>query len=303
MKGCKSELADPMEPMNEFDDRVAVKALIDQHREKIDKTKAGLRNNTLYDPTKHDDLWILRFLLSHKFRSTKAIRAAEHTLAFRSEHKLDDADIRPYAPGGGEYMHGNPQSDALQQYLKHCKDDALKCVLPNPQRGVIILLNMPSIDQHAVVEHVSEEDWLPAFLYINEWSFQWLDYITRTTGRLTKTIRLCDTKGSAMKHINRESTRRDGEAMGKMEDVYPQLLQALFLCNVPTWVQIPWRILRPIMPKRVVEKFDFINPNQNQHEKERLLRYMSNDHLPERFGGNNAEWPVQFALLPSPNMW
>jgi hypothetical protein len=58
--------------------------------------------------------------------------------------------------------------------------------------------------------------------------------------------------------------KRDGEAMGIMEDCYPQLLQSIFICNPPVWIQIPWRMFRPFLPKRVVSKFDFIAPEKNE---------------------------------------
>ena len=66
MQGFDVAIADPIEPVNEHDDRVSVKDLIKEHREKIDKIREGIQDDPLYDPTRHDDLWIVRFWLSHK---------------------------------------------------------------------------------------------------------------------------------------------------------------------------------------------------------------------------------------------
>ena len=60
-----------------------------------------------------------------------------------------------------------------------------------------------------------------------------------------------------------------------MEDIYPQLLDALLIYNAPTWIHSAWAIFRPIMPKRVLEKIDIIDPKKNQKEKQRLLLYLS----------------------------
>lgn len=84
--------------------------------------------------------------------------------------------------------------------------------------------------------------------------------------------------------------------MGIMEDVYPQLLEKVFICHAPTWVQVPWRILRPLMPKRVVAKVDFINPDKKRNERERLYEYIDEEHLPVRFGGKYETWPAAFPL-------
>lgn len=39
MDGVEEAIADPIEPLNSHDERESVKALIEEHREKIDKIK------------------------------------------------------------------------------------------------------------------------------------------------------------------------------------------------------------------------------------------------------------------------
>lgn len=82
--------------------------------------------------------------------------------------------------------------------------------------------------------------------------------------------------------------------MGEMEDCYPQLLETLFATYAPTFMHVVWSLIRPIMPKRVVDKVDIIEPHKNERERARLLHYISLDDLPTDYGGNNttpvAEW-------------
>ena len=66
MKGVEVALADPIDPICPEDDRPAVKDLIVEHGEKIAKIKSALIDHPLYEEDKHDDLWILRYWLSHK---------------------------------------------------------------------------------------------------------------------------------------------------------------------------------------------------------------------------------------------
>ena len=56
-----------------------------------------------------------------------------------------------------------------------------------------------------------------------------------------------------------------------------------------------WRIIiRPLLPVRVVHKFDFIHPllNQNQEYEQLLLPHLCEDHIPIRYGGLYKTWPV-----------
>lgn len=154
---------------------------------------------------------------------------------------------------------------------------------------------MASVDDHALVKNLDESDWLPVFAYFSEWTHQWLDYITRTTGRLTKNVRLANMTGVKLSGVSPESGRRMGKAMEVMEDCYPQLLHGIFMCNPPIWVQIPWRIFRPLLPKRVVQKMDFIAPAKNEKERQRLFAFVSEANLPIRFGGKYETWPIAFS--------
>jgi hypothetical protein len=71
LKGVEVAVADPIPPVNQYDDRPSVKELIEKHRQSIDQVQLGLKDDPLYDLSKHDDLWILRFVLSHKPKTSR----------------------------------------------------------------------------------------------------------------------------------------------------------------------------------------------------------------------------------------
>ena len=85
-----------------------------------------------------------------------------------------------------------------------------------------------------------------------------------------------------------------------MEDIYPQLLQALFIYNAPSWIHSAWAIFRPIMPKRVIDKIDIIDPKNNQKEKQKLLAFLSEENMPVAMGGTNTNSPRDWGSQPSP---
>jgi len=236
--------------------------------------------------------------LSHK-RTKDAAKAAEHTLEFREEHKLDETDIRFL----GTSQDGTNQPQSFSRYIEHCGPEAVQWTLPDSKRGVICFIDFAARDVDALVENLNEKEWLESFLYLNEWAFQWQDYITRVTGRLTKSVRLIDFKEAKLSGMNQEATKRDSAAMKMTEDVYPQLLKTLYICHAPAWIQIPWRILRPLFPKRVIEKMDFINPDTRPNERDRLLEHLEEAHLPVRFGGKYEAWPTAFPLPALYEAW
>ena len=87
-----------------------------------------------------------------------------------------------------------------------------------------------------------------------EWLHRQCDEVTRRTGYLTKYVRLIDLHGMSLRGINRRFQRRDAENTKAIEDFYPQLLGAVFICHAPRWLQGVWRGLRTMMSARVLEK-------------------------------------------------
>lgn len=204
MKGVHTVLADPIAPVVPEDTRESVKDLIATHAEKIEKVREGLKEDPLYDPSKHDDLWILRFVMSHK-KAKPSLKAAKHTLLFRQQHKLDEEDIRTKEP------HKLKSGNVHDYWQKRCKGDAILIEHPNPQRSVVMFLQLGHMDPGAA-DQLSEEAWDEAFIYSSEYCHQWLDYTTRITGRLTRSIRIIDMRGVSMKHFDRKSSKRDGKS-------------------------------------------------------------------------------------------
>ena len=278
---------------DEFEERrPSVKELISQNRLLIDDVKSELCNHELYDETKHDDLWILRFLLSHKKDKRRALAAAEATLVYRKIHSLDERDVRAFPPQHRDQILNNESFHRL--FEEGIGEDSITVVVPDKKRcGVVIYFNVSSIDTHALA-NVEQEDWLRGMTYVNEFQFQWLDYLTRTTGRLTKSTHIVDVAGIYFSMFNMTTQRKYTSATRAMQDCYPQAVQAYLVCHAPVWIEGPWRYLKPLLPSRVVEKLDFLNPRQYDEDLKRLLQYVPKALLPERFGGENQPWPPAF---------
>lgn len=290
MKRKKEAVADPIEPVHANDSRPAVRDLIATHRDAIDKAKSEISQHSLYEPRKHDDLWILRFILSKK-RHKKVVETAISTLEYRHKGKLDERDIRFEVPGSASC-----KSESVNLSVKYADPDTFLWCLPQQQGNIFLFCRYSGYDQHATMENIDEKHWIPLFGYLTEWSFQWCDYVTRTTGRLTKNVRCVDFVGMKLSQINRELSNRDSAAMKATEHFYPQLLEKIFICHFPSWMLFLWRFLRHLLPKSVTEKVDFVSPKTSKSDVKRILKYIDIAYLPERFGGNYTPWPVDYGL-------
>lgn len=276
----------PLPLVGEHDIRPSVSDLLTEHDAAVSKIRTLISVDELFDKARHDDLFLLRFWLSHAKKGgvERAAAAARATMRYRQQHGLDAADIRNEWP---DMKHRWPVYDSM---YAHIVPGSLSHCLPHADRGVISMVDMTGLDQGGMATRDAAEA-LRAHQRWTEWCFQMVDDITRRTGRLTKTCRLIDMAGMRLTAMDRKYLANDGANAKVTEDHYPQLLAAAFICHAPTWVQVMWRVFRPFFPARFVEKLDLISPLTNPAEARRILRYVAAADVPTRFGGELDAWP------------
>ena len=270
---------EPLPPVSKHDKRPATRDLIRHHRQKINKFKERLSSHPLYDPIKHDDLWLLRYLLSHK-TVEHALPAAQNFLQYRHDLKLDDVDLRSNPPSLT-----CPITAKYFQCMLH--DHAMVFGQPDPDRGVVVYVHLAGIDQTKLAT-IPDSEW--PFWYFLEWMFQSLDSVTRRTGRLTKGVRFIDLNAYSLSLNNRDTVNRNAKNARDCQDHYPQMLASVYLQNAPPFFTICFRIIKPLLPKRFVEKFDILQSHQDVTTS-KLLQHLSMEHIPTQYGGNNTQWP------------
>mmetsp|Transcript_3022 Transcript_3022/g.7100 ORF Transcript_3022/g.7100 Transcript_3022/m.7100 type:complete len:314 (+) Transcript_3022:44-985(+) len=288
MQGAKSSVKGSSNKSNEdIDDsrRPLISDLLAENRNLINDLQAELSKDDLYDQDKHDDLWMLRFLLSHKKDLCKALSAAKETLEFRKKYKLDEKDIRSVLPQDIKEPNDVP-SRGFQCFLDNgVSRDAIRLVVPNETSyGVVVYFSIKDIETHKLGE-VDNDDWVAGMIYVNECQFQWNDYITRTTGRLTKSIHVIDVSDISLSMYDSTTQGKYTTAGKQLQNCYPQGVQSYFVCNAPFWIQGPWKIMKPLLPVRVVSKLDFLNPKKYEPDRDQILRFVPFGQLPTQFGG------------------
>lgn len=105
-------------------------------------------------------------------------------------------------------------------------------------------------------------------------------------------MRLFDVKGVGLLQVNYQTLRLEGKAINAMQDYYPQLLESFYVCDPPSWAHIPWKIVRPLLPNRIVHKIDFVKPGKSEKERQRLRAHLQEDHLPTMYGGQRVLQPM-----------
>lgn len=285
--------------MEEKDNRPLVRDLLEQHASKLAELRAILEKEASYSAEHYDNLWMLRFLLSHK-KVSKAAAAAINTMKFRQERGLNNlGDIRHKLLDHMDHK-SDRYFDINKKYLAFCTGNtALMYAQPNLDRGLIQIISPGHIDMAGVVENMDHEEVLNLYLMTNEIIYQILDEVTRRTGKLTKLLRIMDATGFALSSFNGEYIKRDAAANKQLEDFYPQMLGKVIISDMASWATTIWRIFKPLFPKRFVEKMALVKPGKNSRDTKEFLQYIAKEDLWERYGGQNSDWPI----APPAHLW
>jgi len=298
----RSRTPTPIACSDPHDDRPFVKDLLEQHAASIKSVRQRILSDDtfgkpLWDPKRYDDIWILRYVLSHKGNAKHAAKAALKTMKMRDEKKLNDvkfSDIRRRIKNFGfkndESIESLPNFDVYNSY---CGENSyIITSQPDPDRGVLVFADIARIDFQAMLNDMSEEELKEHVLYLNEALFQILDEVTRRTGRLAKLTRFIDMGNFSFLNMDYKSAKLDAVIQKELEDYHPQLLTKVYFFNNAAWISAAWTALRPFFPKRVTEKVDFLPWSASRKLHQPILKQVSEANLPEKFGGKNKEWPL-----------
>lgn len=306
----------PISASNWHDDRPLVTDLLATHSEAIASVQKGIYANDigkeLYtkggNPQRYDDIWILRFVLSHRGNVKSATKAAMKTMVFREEKKLNVVGdlrhkLKHYNGEENDVTSSEATSTDLpgrKRFNGSCDKEAMFHFLPDKNQNIWRIAQLCKINLDKIVTEMSEEELSEWYLYEKEAVYQVLDEITRRTGRLTKSMKIIDMTNMQLLKMNRTFVKRDAAASKVGEDFYPQLLGTMFIFNSPGWLSGFWSLIRPFFPKRVAEKIVFL-PSLSKMNKSKksfespILRHISKEHLPEKYGGMNKTWPLPHA--------
>lgn len=287
----------PVPPVASDDDRPAICDLLKTHAKDVESVRTIVsKNNPLYNTKYHDDLWILRFLLSHR-KPAKAAKAALGCMAYRSKHGLDELEETGWLEARTEET---VMPTVFQPYSDHMENDAIFHSQPHKDRGVFVYVQPAGIDMTQIVNEGTKDKVRGTMRITNEFYFRVLDETTRRTGRLTKMIRVMDLKGLKLTGLNRTFLKTEGQVAKEIEDFYPQQLASVFVFNALEFVTKMFKVLKYLIPPRTRGKIDIFSPQtcSSLPKDSPIFQHVSSCDLPERYGGTDKNWPPKGSSGP-----
>mmetsp|Transcript_11100 Transcript_11100/g.26667 ORF Transcript_11100/g.26667 Transcript_11100/m.26667 type:complete len:312 (-) Transcript_11100:52-987(-) len=282
------------------DERPLIKDLLEQHAASIEDVRRRILSDEtvgkpLWDAKRYDDIWILRYVLSHKENCESATMAALKTMKMRDELNWNEelGDIRHRIKNFGFGKDDSVESlPSYELYNRYIGKNSIVVSHPDPDRGVVAYLDFSNADFEGMAANMSDEQLKEQLLHINEAIYQILDEATRRTGKLTKLTGIFDLSNFSFHKLNYKLFKRDAAVQKQVENYHPQLVGKIHMFNPPGWFNAVWMILRPFFPSRVFEKLDVVSTSASQKLHENFLNDVSEENLPERFGGKNKAWPL-----------
>jgi hypothetical protein len=212
------------------------------HQQITLKLQAATNNEKIIETAKLaplDEIYILRFILSHPEKIEDAMNDLWTTLLWRSEHL---SDLLAAQQGNVKYR-VDMNKYASIHFLGY-----LGGLHP------VIAVRAGKSKPGEMFEHFTQEQILENSLYGNEHTYHLCDLKTRETRMLCKVITIIDLQGFSLKNLDRRLPKFYGQASQLSQIYYPQLLGRTVMTNMPSFFRIIFKALRLFWPAKTVEK-------------------------------------------------
>ena len=210
-------------------------SLFHKHGERVRVLLQALRGDghAVGDSTPYDDIWALRFVLSHP-EDADAARAAAETLRWRAEKKEMLA-----AAAAGESLKRFESLERLVVAQYHGETST----------GTPLYIIRAGISNTVALTNAhTHEEMVEFMMYRKELGFLLCDAMTRKTRKLTKLVTVNDLSHvSLLAGTDKRFTAVLGAASKLSETLYPQLLDRAVLINAPYIFGAIWSIIKGLM--------------------------------------------------------
>lgn len=248
--------------------------LMDVHASALEELASLAERDAHFDPHRHDRLYLLRFLLSHRGNVTRAATAFSRTASWRSAMQLDRL--------GDAMLSGQVTQKHFPHHAEIAKHAPMH-LARHPETGQTILYFL-DVDLRALMAHVSADQFIEYQTYLNEWCYVHCDLAQRFTGRLLRHVRVAElSKATVRTHVDYKFLRAFVKSTRQSEDYYPQLVQRVVLCNMGAFQERVFHsVCMPILPSRLREKLMIISPHRKPEDGKALLDVLPASRVPAR---------------------
>ena len=232
---------------------LVVGTLLARHVTRIERLRELLADEPLFDPGRHDGLFLLRFLLSHKLDPKRAVKACRRALAIRQAQGLDELGEMFRSTEWWEWEGGVART--MMEYLH------FSTIQPDPDRGLVITGSLRAMNTHGLMKEGDLDAYRRGMRLVTEWQYQRLDAVTRRTGVIVKAVRVLDARGFGPSMLNMPFYKMDSEVVKDQGDLYPQFLGQILILNAPGPIKFFWdTVLKHMLPTKVTEKIGLVDP-------------------------------------------
>lgn len=220
----------------------------------------------------HDDLFIVRYVMSNKGDVAKSAAAIKSCIAWREENtellsRIDElqAEVRQVIPTG---------------------------IFPwRTKQGLPIQVAIPFAVDSKTWSTKSERWHHEAGISNREVAFRACDKLTRESGHLVKLCIIQDLTGLSLSFVmnNRKLMNNQGKLSKLSEFLYPQLIQTVVVTHPPSFAKVVYDMAKAVLSARLMAKIRLVDTVQKLVEEAQL----DESHVPTWLGGRykwDAPW-------------
>ena len=265
--------------------RANVDDLLKKHADPISRLRAKLASVLATDTSQYDEIFLLRYVLSHRKGDDVDFEKAEdcirQTIAWRTREKskIENAAKTGFGPKHDTAIRFNTVGHAGN--------------LPGGGEPVYVVRtgysDLPGLMN--TLTHEEVVDWLH---YTKEKVWRDCDARTRKTRRLTKEISVIDMKNFSLFGGDKRFYKCLGDASKLSAIYYPQLLGKTVMINTPSYFRVLYNTFSIFMPKSALEKQTLCPAKNTETENVSACPFM------KRFNGISAVPAFLGGTLPCP---
>jgi hypothetical protein len=279
------------------DESISIEHLLLKHRSFINdlqkQVPAPLSSNGKPGDNfvKYDDLFYLRYALSHENDLKGAKEALAFTFKFRSspEHCQRAELVSTHAMLNNDSTIVESKKWSVAGALGVGQDGQPNehgVLKEHTGQGFVMCVRIAMCKREEMQNSQPFNELRRMQLLHREKSFQYVDRLTRETGLLCKQVMLLDFAGASMSSMRDSRTRSiQAEVSNISKHIYPQLVDKLAMVNAPSWLAVLLKAFRLILPKSTLEKIELFSTTDGLWESEWGKHRLKREKMPMFLGG------------------